>query len=41
MDVFIPLWYEKESKRLNNRQDEMIKFGWEPDFTEAEEDVPF
>lgn len=42
MDVFIPLWYEKESKRLNNALGDMIKFGWEPDFTDIHnEEVPF
>lgn len=29
-DVFVPLWYEKESKRLKNSVAEMIHYGWEP-----------
>lgn len=37
MDVFIPLWYERESKRLNNHLGDMVKYGWEPDFGE----IPF
>lgn len=28
-DVFIPLWYEKESKRLRNTDSEMISYGWD------------
>jgi hypothetical protein len=28
-DVFIPLWYEKESKRLKNSEAEMRSYGWE------------
>lgn len=42
MDEFIPLWYEKESKRLNNQLGEVIKYGWEPDYGEITPDeVPF
>lgn len=41
MDDFIPLWYEPESKRLNNRLGDVVKYGWEPDFTEVDGDVPF
>lgn len=42
-DEFIPLWYEPESKRLNNREGDLVKYGWEPDFTEIPdtEDTPF
>lgn len=29
MDVFIPLWYEPESKRLKNAPAEMIQYGWD------------
>ena len=29
MDVFIPLWYEKETKRLKNSPAEMIQYGWD------------
>jgi predicted ATP-dependent serine protease len=29
MDVFIPLWYEKETKRLKNAPAEMIQYGWD------------
>ena len=28
-DVFIPLWYEPESKRLKNAPAEMIQYGWD------------
>ena len=41
MDVFIPLWYETESKRLNNHMADMVKYGWESDFTELTEEEPF
>lgn len=37
-DVFIPLWYEKESKRLKNAESEVIKYGWETDLIEDYED---
>ena len=30
-DVFIPLWYEPETKRLKNTQAETIHYGWEAD----------
>lgn len=30
-DVFIPLWYEKESKRLKNTEAEMCIYGWQED----------
>lgn len=30
-DVFIPLWYEKETRRLKNTQDERIVYGWDFD----------
>lgn len=29
MDVFIPLWYEKETKRLKNSPAEMVQYGWD------------
>lgn len=28
-DVFIPLWYEPETKRLKNEASEMIHYGWD------------
>lgn len=46
-DVFIPLWYEKESKRLKNSEAEMRSYGWEgatdPEHwqDQNEEEVPF
>lgn len=46
-DIFIPLWYEPETKRLKNYQSESIVFGWdEVDFgkfieMEIEEETPF
>ena len=45
-DVFIPLWYEVESKRLKNEKSENIIYGWKEerntgftlaDFTAVEE----
>lgn len=30
-DVFIPLWYEPESKRLKNAPAEVVYYGWDPD----------
>ena len=37
-DVFIPLFYEQQSKRLKNSIDENIVYGW--DTSEGWEDVP-
>ena len=37
-DVFIPLYYEQQSKRLKNSIDENIVYGW--DTSEGWEDVP-
>lgn len=28
-DIFVPLWYEKETKRLKNYQTESFHYGWE------------
>ena len=28
-DVFIPLWYEPETKRLKNCETEAVHYGWE------------
>ncbi len=28
-DIFIPLWYEQESKRLRNSEAEMVSYGWD------------
>lgn len=39
-DLFIPLWYEPESKRLKNSEGEMITYGWEPDDTDELGDIP-
>lgn len=44
MDVFIPLWYEKETKRLKNSPAEMVQYGWDDSdgFASVEEDdIPF
>lgn len=49
-DVFIPLWYEPESRRMKNAQTEVMKFKWttewaeqeaEDDFMPASDDLPF
>ena len=42
-DVFIPLWYEPETKRLKNSEAESITYGWLPDEFEAVDldDIPF
>lgn len=43
-DVFIPLWYEKETKRLKNSPAEMIYYGWDPNdgWTQPElNEIPF
>lgn len=46
-DVFIPLYYEKETKRLKNSPIEVIKYGWDEEeltsdgFTEvSQEEIP-
>lgn len=31
-DVFVPLWYEPETKRLKNAEAECVKYGWQPEF---------
>ena len=44
MDVFIPLWYEKETKRLKNAPAEMIQYGWDDSdgFGHVDDDdIPF
>lgn len=40
-DVFIPLWYEAESRRLRNKPSEVIKYKWTNEWLEASLDVPF
>lgn len=42
-DVFIPLWYELETKRLKNYQSENVIYGWDNDngFEYADEETPF
>ena len=43
-DVFIPLWYETESKRLKNSPAEMVQYGWDVSdgFVSADlNDIPF
>lgn len=45
-DVFVPLWYEKESKRLRNDPCEVVVYGWDhgsvDGFMDAnEEDMPW
>ena len=42
-DVFIPLWYELETKRLKNYQSENVIYGWDNDngFEYTDEETPF
>lgn len=51
-DVFIPLWYESESRRMKNSPTEVIKFKWTTEWSEEEleddfmeldpdDDIPF
>lgn len=43
-DIFIPLWYEQYTRRLLNKENEHIVYGWNTDdgfITEDEEDIPF
>lgn len=44
MDVFIPLWYERETKRLKNAPAEMVQYGWDKSdgFAVVDDDeIPF
>ena len=36
-DRFIPLYYEKSTKRLLNDKFEYIKYGWDKEITEEDE----
>ena len=40
-DVFIPLWFEKESKRLKNSETEMCVYGWNEDMDPDTDEIPF
>lgn len=40
-DVFIPLWYEKESKRLKNYETENIIYGWDDEFKPVKPKINF
>lgn len=41
-DVFIPLWYEPETKRLKNAASEMVQYGWDTDYLDdGDMDIPF
>ena len=41
-DLFIPLWYEKETKRLKNDEHENIVYGWDKTFVDADNwEIPF
>ena len=40
-DVFIPLWYEIESRRLLNEKNEVIKYKWTSEWAEAESENAF
>lgn len=44
IDVWIPLWYEEETKRLKNSPAEMIKYGWLPEddwMDVSPDEIPF
>ena len=40
-DEFIPLWYEKESRRMLNSQTEVIKYKWTTEWAEQEAEEDF
>ena len=40
-DEFIPLWYEKESRRMLNEKTEVIKFKWTTAWMEQEAEEDF
>ena len=40
-DLFVDLYYETESKRLKNYQAENIIYGWNDNFYDPDEDIPF
>ncbi|MBR3243793.1 MAG: hypothetical protein IKF90_14045, partial [Parasporobacterium sp.] len=40
-DEFIPLWYEKESRRMLNEKTEVIKFKWTTEWMEQEAEADF
>ena len=39
-DVYVPLYFEKETKRLKNDQAEYIHYGWEADFKPGDDFIP-
>ena len=39
-DVYVPLWFEKETKRLKNDPAEYIHYGWESDFNARNDFIP-
>jgi hypothetical protein len=40
-DKFIPLWYERESRRLLNDPSEVLKFKWLSQWVNKEKEKPF
>lgn len=40
-DKFIPLWYERESRRLLNSPTEVLKFKWLSSWADTEKEQPF
>lgn len=36
-DLFVPLWYEVETKRLKNNPTETVVYGWDDDFVTVDE----
>lgn len=40
-DVFVPLYYEVQTRRLRNYPTENRIYGWDEEFTEADEAIPF
>ncbi len=39
-DVYVPLYFEKETKRLKNSREETVHYGWEENFSPADDFIP-
>ena len=38
-DLFVPLWFEAESRRLRNDEGEHVRYGWEKDLSDIQQPV--